>query len=155
MICPLNISNLITRTLHAPLAELEVSSTRSTSVLVTDDSGVNVGEPSCNTNVPEFQQFKKNMYTLIMSNDNVLHIINYLFFLAERYKDSRKSVIEKLNHNTFILHVSQIKVYTTNPDIICGDTHFIQTFFWKRCGNTNIMTGALPLHPVLKSHFIL
>ena len=76
----LNISNLITRTLHAPLAELEVSSTRSTSVLVTDDSGVNVGEPSCNTNVSEFQQFKKNMYTLIMSNDNVLHIINYLFF---------------------------------------------------------------------------
>ena len=64
-----------------------------------------------------------------MSNNNVLHIIT-----SESYSDSRKSVIEELNHNTLILNVNQMKVHTTNLDIICCDTHFIQTFFFKRCG---------------------
>ena len=85
-----------------------------------------------------------------MSNKNVLHIIT-----SESYSDSRKSVIEELNHNTLILNVNQMKVHTTNLDIICCDTHFIQTFFLKDAENTNIMTRDLPLHPVLTSQFTL
>ena len=74
MVCDLSpdFSNLITITLQAPLAGLG-GLTRSTSVLIADEFGVNVGEPSCYIKVPEFQQFKK--YTLIMSNNNVSHKI--------------------------------------------------------------------------------
>ena len=64
-----------------------------------------------------------------------------------------KSAFEKLYNNT-ILHVNQSKVYTKNPNIICCDTNFIQKFFRNEAENTNIMTRALPLHPVLGSQYI-
>ena len=73
---------MITRILHAPLAELEVSSTRSTLVSVANDFGVSVGEPSCNTNVPEFQHVK--IYTLIRSYDSVLCTHNNLHRFSEK-----------------------------------------------------------------------
>ena len=67
-----------------------------------------------------------------------------------------KSAFEKFYNNTIMQYnqLTKAKVLQKNPNVICFDTNFIQFFFRNEAENTNIMTRALPLHPVLESQYI-